>query len=213
MISLDKRPELFVDLAKIEPSIFVDLKYFSGDNFIGSRVEGYEEEICYLTKPAALALQRVQHELNIFGLGLKVFDAYRPQQAVDHFIRWCGEKGDAPTQNRFFPKLSRSDLFDKGYLIRHSSHTRGSTVDLTIVDSRSGIELDMGTEFDFFGERSWFDATAISAQARANRMLLQTMMQQHGFVPFQQEWWHFTLQDEPYTDQYFNFSVSGQSTS
>jgi D-alanyl-D-alanine dipeptidase len=208
VINKDKRPELFVDLLKIEPSILIDLKYYSGDNFIGSRVEGYEEELCYITKPAALALQRVQHELNSFGLGIKVFDAYRPQKAVDHFIRWCGEEGAVATQQRFFPALSRPDLFAKGYLIRHSSHTRGSTVDLTIVDIDSGIELDMGTEFDFFGPESWFDSQVISAQARANRMLLQTVMVQHGFVPFHQEWWHFTLQDEPYTDQYFNFPIS-----
>ncbi|WP_286240292.1 M15 family metallopeptidase [Neptuniibacter halophilus] len=202
------QPELFVDLQQLEPGILIDLKYYTGDNFVGSRINGYEAERCLLTKPAALALQRVQHELKGFGLGLKVFDAYRPQRAVDHFIAWCAETGDTPTRKRFFPALERPDLFARGYLIRHSSHTRGSTVDLTLVDLANAEELAMGTEFDFFGEASWFDSQAVSPQARANRMLLQSVMQLHGFVPFQQEWWHFTLQDEPCPDQYFDFVIA-----
>lgn len=201
------RPELFANILDVEPSIIVDLKYFTGDNFVGTKINGYESAICWITKPAASALQRVQHELAEFGLGLKIFDAYRPQRAVDHFISWCDLSEPCDTQKRFFPDLRRSDLFKKGYLIKQSSHSRGSTVDLTIVDLNSGLELEMGTEFDFFGPESWFDCQSISAEARANRMLLQRVMQQNGFVPFQQEWWHFTLQDEPYTGRYFDFVI------
>lgn len=202
------KPELFVDLLEVDSSIVIDLKYFTGDNFVGESICGYLSETCLLTKPAALALQRVQHSLAEFGLGLKVFDAYRPQRSVDQFIEWCDQDGANPTQARFFPTLQRPELFSKGYLIRHSSHTRGSTVDLTLIDLDSKEELDMGTEFDFFGPESWFDSNSVSAQVRANRMLLQRVMVQHGFVPFHQEWWHFTLQDEPFPNQYFDFEIS-----
>lgn len=201
------RPELFTNILDVEPSIAIDLKYFTGDNFVGTRVSGYDSETCWITRPAAIALQRVQHELSEFGLGLKIFDAYRPQRAVDHFIGWCEIAEPCSTQERFFPDLNRSDLFKKGYLVKHSSHSRGSTVDLTIIDLESGTELEMGTEFDYFGPESWFDCQSISLEARANRMLLQRVMEQNGFVPFQQEWWHFTLQGEPYPTKYFDFVI------
>lgn len=204
---IDLKPELFVDLNDIDPSIAVDLKYYSGDNFIGERIDGYELPVCLLTQPAAMALQRVQQQLAEFGLGLKVFDAYRPQRAVDHFIAWSNAQGENPHKAHYYPSLQRQELFAKGYLIKHSSHSRGSTVDLTLIDLQQGEELEMGTCFDFFGPESWFDAQQPSAQARANRMLLQQMMALHGFVPFQQEWWHFTLQDEPFPQQYFDFII------
>ncbi len=200
-------PKGFVDLNDLIDDLQVDLKYFTGDNFIGAQVRGYERSRCIITQAAAQALVRVQQTLSEFGLGLKIFDAYRPQMAVDHFIQWCGEITAPVTQSRFFPDLQPAELFSKGYLIKHSSHSRGSTVDLTLIDSVSGEELDMGTEFDFFGPLSWFDATKVSAQARANRMLLQQTMVQHGFVPFHQEWWHFTLADEPFPSRYFDFPI------
>ncbi|WP_297311681.1 M15 family metallopeptidase [Neptuniibacter sp.] len=202
------KTELFVDLLASDPSISMDLKYFTGDNFVGEKIAGYEREICLITQPAAQALERVQQQLATFGLGLKVFDAYRPQRAVNHFINWCGSEGPCLTQSRFFPDLERNQLFSEGYLVRHSSHSRGSTVDLTLVDRQTGQELEMGTEFDFFGPESWFDCLTVSGQARANRMLLQQVMVQHGFVPFHQEWWHFTLQDEPYPNRYFDFPIN-----
>ena len=207
MDRVNLKPELFVELGEIEPSIVVDLKYYSGENFVGESIEGYAEHRCLITHPAAIALQRVQHQLAEFGLGLKVFDAYRPQRAVDHFITWSNSQGDNPHKQNFYPTLQRHELFSKGYLIKHSSHSRGSTVDLTLIDLQQGEELDMGTCFDFFGPESWFDAQQVSPQARANRMLLQQMMTLHGFVPFQQEWWHFTLQDEPFPNQYFDFII------
>jgi D-alanyl-D-alanine dipeptidase len=204
----EDRPELFVDMMSIIPGLRVDLKYFSGDNFIGEKVVGYERELCLITRPAAQALLRVQHELASFGLGLKVFDAYRPQRSVNHFIDWCDQPGPSLTQSRFFPTLQRNELFSQGYLVRHSSHSRGSTVDLTLIDLATDTELAMGTEFDFFGPESWFDSQTVTAQARANRMLLQGLMVQHGFVPFHQEWWHFTLQDEPFPDRCFDFPIA-----
>ena len=200
-------PSLFTDVKLIVPDIHIDLKYFTGDNFLGCAVDGYEAERCLMTLPTAKALARVQHSLAVFGLGLSVFDAYRPQQAVDHFIRWTEGGGPNSTQAEYFPGLEPKDLFQQGYLVKHSSHSRGSTVDLTLIDLETGHALDMGTRFDFFGLASWFDCPSIQGQARANRMLLQQVMVQNGFLPFQQEWWHFTLQDEPYPNQYFDFPI------
>lgn len=202
-----QRPDLFVDLHTVAPDILLDMKYFTGDNFVGERIAGYESNLCLLTRPAASALQRVQKALAAFGLGLKVFDGYRPQQAVDHFLRWSQDHQDVRHKAHYYPGLEKPELFERGYLVHHSSHSRGSTVDLTLVDRDSGCELDMGTCFDFFGTRSWIDSLSIPTQARANRMLLQQVMEQHGFVPFQQEWWHFTLQDEPYPNTCFDFPV------
>lgn len=201
-------PALFTDVKQVVPDIHIDLKYFTGDNFLGCPVDGYEAELCLITLPAAQALARVQQTLAVFGLGLSVFDAYRPQRAVDHFIRWTEDDSPNVTQDEYFPGLEPKDLFQQGYLVKHSSHSRGSTVDLTLIDLETGIELNMGTRFDFFGPASWFDCPSVHGQARANRMLLQQVMVQNGFLPFQQEWWHFTLQDEPYPDQYFDFPIS-----
>ncbi|MFT6470409.1 MAG: D-alanyl-D-alanine dipeptidase [Neptuniibacter pectenicola] len=208
LLDVTARPASFVELNTVIPNVVVELKYFTGDNFVGSRVNGYEREVCLITHPAAQALLRVQHELASFGLGLKVFDAYRPQRAVDHFIDWCREVGPCATQSRFFPDLAKEELFSKGYLVRYSSHSRGSTVDLTLIDLVSQTELEMGTEFDFFGPESWIDHQQIPRQARANRMLLQKLMMQQGFVPYHHEWWHFTLQGELYTDTYFDFLIA-----
>ncbi|MBY4678342.1 M15 family metallopeptidase [Marinobacterium arenosum] len=201
------RPELFVDLNELAPDILVELKYFDGDNFVGQPIDGYRANRCWLTRPAATALAHVQRQLSEVSLGLKVFDGYRPQRAVDHFIRWTESPGEGERRADFFPDLSKSQLFSEGYLIRRSSHSRGSTVDLTLVDAASGEELEMGTRFDLFGPGSWIDSRAVSGQAQANRLLLRELMGQHGFLPFHQEWWHFTLQDEPFPDRYFDFPV------
>ena len=203
-----QRPDLIVDLLSIAPTIQLDLKYLTGDNFVGDRIEGYDAELCLISRPAASALQRVQQALAEFGLGLKVFDAYRPQRSVDHFLRWSEDHQDIRHKADYYPELAKPELFSKGYLVQHSSHSRGSTVDLTVIDLGSGEELEMGTRFDFFGEESWIDCQSISAQARGNRMLLQHVMVQHGFVPFHHEWWHFTLQDEPYPATCFDFPIA-----
>jgi len=204
-----QRPAQFVDLLTVVPTLRLDLKYLTGDNFVGDRIDGYETQLCLITRPAASALLRVQQALAEFGLGLKVFDAYRPQRSVDHFLRWSEDHADVRHKAAYYPSLEKPELFSKGYLVQHSSHSRGSTVDLTIIDRETGAELEMGTRFDFFGPESWIDCQTISAQARANRMLLQHVMVQHGFVPFHHEWWHFTLQDEPYPDTCFDFPIAG----
>lgn len=202
------RPDLFVDLLAVAPDIRLDLKYCGADNFVGGRIDGYEAQCCWLTRPAAQALRQVQQVLAEQGLGLLVFDGYRPQRAVDHFIRWSQQPCDGRTKADYYPGLAKADLFREGYLAKRSSHSRGSTVDLTLADLHSGAALEMGTRFDFFGPASWIDCQSISAQARANRLLLQGLMVQHGFVPFHHEWWHFTLQDEPCPDRYFDVPIT-----
>ncbi|ANG61193.1 peptidase M15 [Marinobacterium aestuarii] len=201
----------FVDLTDQLPGIVLDLKYCSSDNFMGTPVDGYEAPKAWLTEPAALALVGVQRTLARFDLGLKIFDAYRPQRAVDHFLRWCDSPCEAALKARYYPSLEKAELFSEGYLSKSSSHSRGSTVDLTIVslnnsDDRSA-ELDMGTIFDFFGPESWLDYDRLPLQARANRLLLQQLMVDAGFIPFHHEWWHFTLRDEPYPHTAFDIPI------
>lgn len=201
----------FVDLTDQLPGIVLDLKYCSSDNFMGTPVDGYEAPKAWLTEPAALALVGVQRALGRFDLGLKIFDAYRPQRAVDHFLRWCDSPCEAALKARYYPSLEKAELFSEGYLSKSSSHSRGSTVDLTIVslnnsDDRSA-ELDMGTIFDFFGPESWLDYDRLPLQARANRLLLQQLMVDAGFIPFHHEWWHFTLRDEPYPHTAFDIPI------
>jgi len=200
--------ELFVDIKSLIPGLVVDLKYASADNFVGEPIEGYSANQAWLTAPAAQALQAVQHELNSAGLGLKVFDAYRPQRAVNHFLRWTQGATDPVLAAQYYPGLKAEELFTQGYLLARSSHSRGSTVDLTLISLDRSEELDMGTRFDFFGTRSWIDSTDVSAQASANRLLLREVMERHGFVPFHHEWWHFTLADEPYPNTYFDIPIA-----
>lgn len=203
-------PEKFVNLEEVIPDIKIDLRYYSGNNFIGKRIDGYHADKALMTRKAAKALKKVQDDLGDFGLSLKIFDAYRPQRAVDHFVRWAEDIDDTKMKTIFYPWVSKKDLFEKGYIAAKSSHSRGSTVDLTIVPrdaSPLADGLDMGSGFDFFSEKSWPDSIAVSPQARANRMLLQTLMKKHGFVPYSKEWWHFTYKDEPFLDTYFDFPI------
>lgn len=199
-------PEGFVYLEEAVPGIRVDLRYCTARNFVGAPIDGYLKPRAILTVEAAGALAKVQEELRPFGLGLKVFDAYRPQQAVDHFVRWARDLEDVRMKEEFYPEVAKEDLFKEEYIADRSSHTRGSTVDVTLVDL-SGRELDMGSGFDFFDPRSWpRDATMTPAQ-RSHRLLLQLLMRKHGFEPYPREWWHFTLVDEPFPETYFNFPV------
>jgi D-alanyl-D-alanine dipeptidase len=202
-------PSGFVDTGEAVPGIEVELRYFTEDNFVGTVIDGYETERCYMTAEAAAALKNVQAELESFGLGLKVFDAYRPQRAVDHFVRWAEDLGDTKMKARYYPEVEKKNLFRDGYIAAKSGHSRGSTVDLTIVSRDTGVpvELDMGTGWDYFGPKSWPSSTEVSAEARANRLLLRSLMVKHGFHPLAEEWWHFTLVDEPFPDTYFNFPV------
>ena len=200
-------PSGFVDLQKTVPSIVVELRYSGKNNFVGKPIDGYEAQVCYISTPAAVALKSVQEELLAFGLGLKIFDAYRPQRAVDHFVRWAKDLNDTKMKASYYPDVLKSELFDKGYIAARSGHSRGSTVDLTLIDLATANELDMGTGFDFFSPLSWPTSMAVSSQQRVNRLLLRSVMLRHGFRPLAEEWWHFTLANEPYPTTYFDFLV------
>lgn len=202
-------PKGFVYLDEVVPQLQVELRYAGSHNFVGDRIDGYLSQRPIITRQAALALKKVQEELRPFGLGLKVFDAYRPQRAVDHFVRWAKDLKDTRTKSEFYPQVNKEHLFRDDYIAYKSGHSRGSTIDLTIValDDKEARELPMGTAFDFFGPQSWPEHKNIPAEQRAHRMLLQALMKKHGFKPYPKEWWHFTLANEPYPETYFNFPV------
>lgn len=203
----DTKPSDFVYLSAVAPSIQQDIRYFSTNNFIGRRIQGYIHPVCILTKPAALALVKVQQALNPLGLGLKIFDGYRPQIAVDDFVQWSQQKKDQKMKMDYFPRVNKADFFKLGYIAEHSGHTRGSTVDLTIFNLKTQQELDMGTRFDFMDRRSHPLTGQVTRLQFRNRMLLRKLMLQYGFVGASTEWWHFTLKNEPYKNTYFNFLV------
>ncbi|MCH7613192.1 MAG: M15 family metallopeptidase, partial [Candidatus Marinimicrobia bacterium] len=173
-------PEGFVYLNDVIPDIKIELRYYTDDNFVGERIDGYLKPKCILSKRAALALKKVQADLKPFGLGLKVYDAYRPQHAVDHFIRWAKDIKNIKMKGKYYPDLAKKDLFKEGYIAAKSSHTRGSTVDVTIITLDSKRELDMGSGYDFFNPKSWPNNPSMTANQRAHRMLLQTLMTDHG---------------------------------
>lgn len=198
----------FVLLADYVPGIVQEIRYYSTYNFVGERVDGYEEPVALLTREAARALKMVSNEMNVMGYRLKIFDAYRPANAVRHFVLWGIEDLDLRMKPYFYPSLEKQELFVKGYIASKSSHSRGSTVDLTLLDMRTGKEVDMGSPFDLFDEISHPDYTGISQEQYENRMRLQQAMVRNGFEPIDCEWWHFTLKDEPYPDTYFTFPVS-----
>ena len=203
----ERRPDSFVDAARIAPGLLVEARYAGAHNFVGRPIEGYDKPICYLTKPAAAALAQVVADLEPRGLTIKVFDCYRPERAVAHFARWARNLGDVKMKSEFYPHVDKSTLFRDGYIAARSGHSRGSTADLTLARRSDGKELDMGTPFDFFSPRSWPSDNSIGAEAQANRALLTQAMQKRGFRPYDKEWWHFTLRHEPYPETYFNFPV------
>mgnify|MGYP001198257860 CR=1 FL=1 len=210
-VSAGELPDGFVDVQSVIPDLRLELRYLTTNNFIGRPVDGYLAGRCIMTRRAAAALKEVQDELRPFGLGLKVFDAYRPRRAVDHFVRWARDLADTRMKASYYPDVAKKDLFRLGYIADRSSHSRGSTIDLTIVAmEKSGAcrDLDMGTGFDLFDPASHPVSTAVTAEQRALRLLLRSLMLRHGFVPYEQEWWHFTLTDEPYPDTYFDFPVT-----
>ncbi len=198
----------FVVLADYVPHIVQEIRYYSTYNFIGERIDGYEEPSALLTIEAARALKSVSSELLVRGLRLKVFDAYRPACAVKQFILWGIEDQDVRMKPYFYPDLEKQELFAKGYIAKKSSHSRGSAVDLTLLDMKTGKELDMGSPFDLFSEVSHPDYKGITAEQYENRMVLQHVMLRNGFQPIDCEWWHFSLEHEPYPDTYFAFPVS-----
>ena len=200
-------PEGFVYARDIIPELKVELRYYSSNNFVGKRVDGYKSNKLILTKQTALALKQVQVELQSQNLCLKVYDGYRPQQAVNHFMRWAKHLNDTINKKTFYPDVEKKNLFLEEYIATRSGHSRGSTVDLTIVDGNTGKPLNMGSAYDFFGEASWVDYQNITDRQKVNRELLQTIMLKYGFRNYPKEWWHFTLRWEPFPDSYFDFPI------
>ena len=198
----------FVLLADYVPHIVQEIRYYSTYNFIGERIDGYEAPCALLTKETARALKAASNELFVQGYRLKVFDAYRPACAVKQFVLWGIEDTDIRMKPYFYPDLPKQELFLRGYIAKQSSHSRGSAVDLTLLDMKTGKEVDMGSPFDLFSEVSHPDYRGITPEQYENRMLLQKVMVRNGFAPIDCEWWHFCLKDEPYPDTYFTFPVT-----
>jgi zinc D-Ala-D-Ala dipeptidase len=200
------RPAEFVRLSDADPSVRHEIRYFGSDNFVGSPIDGYTKPSCWLTQPAAHALSAVQKALVKEGLSLKVFDCYRPQRAVDHFVRWAKDLSDLKQKARYFPKVEKSRLFADGYIASRSGHSRGSTLDLTLVDKK-GRELDMGTPYDFFDPASHTLHPSVTGRARANRLRLVEAMKAAGFRNYEKEWWHYTLEPELFPETQFDFPI------
>ena len=201
----------FVLLSEAVPDAILEIRYYSTYNFVGDRINGYEEPLAMLTTEAAAALKEVSDELMSKGYRLKIFDAYRPQMAVTHFMDWALDAEDTRMKEYFYPELDKTVLFPQGYIAEHSGHSRGSTVDLTLFDMNTEREVDMGGTFDYFGELSHPDYTEITEEQYAMRMMLREVMMKHGFRPLEEEWWHFTLEDEPYQNTYFTFPINSDS--
>jgi zinc D-Ala-D-Ala dipeptidase len=200
------RPEGFVDAAAVVPGLVVEMRYAGADNFVGRPIAGYERPLCLLTREAAAALAQVQQDLAARGLGLKVFDCYRPARAVAHFVRWAKDMGDRARPD-FYPRVDKRTLFRDGYIAARSGHSRGSTVDLTLVRLADGREVDMGSPFDLFDARSALRFADLPETARQNRALLAAAMRQRGFLAYHKEWWHYVLRDEPYPGTVFDFPI------
>ncbi len=200
-------PEGFVYVKKIIPDMDFELRYYTKNNFVGRRIEGYNANKLILTKETALALKQVHEALQNQNLCLKVYDGYRPQRAVNHFMRWAENLNDTINKAAFYPDIDKKNLFEEQYIATRSGHSKGSTVDVTIIDGNTGKPLDMGGNYDFFGEASWVDYQNLSDAQKANRQLLQTMMLKYGFKNYQKEWWHFTLKNEPFPNTFFDFPI------
>ncbi|WP_448683053.1 M15 family metallopeptidase [Pseudomonas nicosulfuronedens] len=197
----------FVYLDQILKTARYEVRYAGDDNFVGEPIDGYQKARIILTREAAAALAAVEKDVALSGLALKIFDGYRPQRAVDEFRRWAADPQDVRQKARYYPQLDKPALFRDGYIAKHSGHSRGSTVDLTLVDAKSGEELDMGSPFDFFGPISHHGTALVSVQQTRNRETLRQAMLRHGFEPYSAEWWHYTLKAEPYPKTYFDFPV------
>ncbi|MFE0879846.1 M15 family metallopeptidase [Streptomyces smyrnaeus] len=230
-----KAPEEFVALRDVAPTIRQDIRYFTEHNFVGERIDGYRRPMCIVTEDTAKALARAQRSLLRRGYTLKVYDCYRPQRAVDHFVRWAEDLDDEKMKREFYPRVEKNRLFEDGYIAEKSGHSRGSTVDITVVELpakptrpyRPGEPLvpcyapqderfpdnsvDMGTGFDCFDTLSHTDDPRITEEQRSNRQLLKTTLERQGFTNLPEEWWHFTHKPETFPDTYFDFPVSRHS--
>ena len=202
----NKLPRGFVYIDEVINDVDIDIRYSNDNNFIGKKINGYNQSAAIGTKELALALQEIQNDLKHFGYGVKIFDAYRPQKAVNHFSRWS-TNDDVLMKDLFYPNIEKRDLFKEGYIASRSGHSRGSTIDLTIINLKTKEELDMGTSYDFFGIESSYDYSGLTYEQNSNRLLLYSVMKKYGFKSLKSEWWHFTLENEPFPDTYFNFNV------
>jgi zinc D-Ala-D-Ala dipeptidase len=204
--AVQERPTAFVDAATVVPGLVPEMRYAGTHNFTGRPIDGYQAPRCLLTREAAEGLANVARDLAPRGLAIKAFDCYRPTRAVDNFIRWARDFNDQAARAEFYPNVDKRTLFRDGYIASHSGHSRGSTIDMTLVRADGG-ELDMGTHFDFFSPTSWTNNATVTSEQHANRMLLVAAMRRRGFRNYDKEWWHFTLASEPFPDTYFNFPV------
>jgi D-alanyl-D-alanine dipeptidase len=230
-------PAEFVDVQRLAPSIQLEMRYSSDDNFVGERIEGYEASVCYLAKPAAEALAALQQSMLADGFSLMMFDCYRPQRAVDHFVRWSIDPSQT-TKNDYYPRIDKSALFDEGYIAHRSGHTRGSTIDVGLIrqseagrnpsqpndavrprvcqahfeQSRASGHVDFGSDYDCFDELSHTNSLLVSEEARANRAYLVKKMSEFGFVNYDKEWWHFTFKPERFPNTYFDFPIRNQTS-
>lgn len=197
----------FVCVADAIPDVIQEMRYYTTYNFIGARIDGYDAPIALLTRETVDALRAASEDAAALGYRFKIYDAYRPQSAVDHFVRWAQDSSDQKMKRYFYPDLEKSELLRQGYIARSSAHSRGSAVDLTLLNMNTGAEADMGGRFDWFGESSHPDYADLTADQLENRRLLQTIMKSHGFYPSGCEWWHFTLENEPFPDTAFTFPI------
>jgi len=197
----------FVYLKDIDDSIIIDLNYYTSENFTGQLVEGYHSNNAILTKESALALSNAQDDFNKLGYSLILYDAYRPQRAVDFFVQWSKNLNDTINKKIYYPNIKKSELFKLGYIAYKSGHSRGSTVDVSLVEISTHKELDMGTIFDYFGVESHTFFDGITEKQKSNRLILYEIMSNNGFKNYSKEWWHFTLENEPYKE-YFDFLVN-----
>ena len=200
-------PKGFSYLKKIDSTIQKELRYCTSNNFIGTSINSYEEDVLITSTKAGIALKKIQTIFLIKGYSLKIFDAYRPQTAVTHFVRWARATNDTLMKKKYYPKLNKRHLFRLGYISSRSGHSRGSSIDLTLVDLKTGKELDMGSPYDFFGEISHITFNNITELQKQNRKLLRETMSKNGFRPYKNEWWHFTLRNEPFPKTYFDFPI------
>lgn len=198
----------FVSISDVIPDAVLEVRYYSAYNFVGERIDSYEAPIAYLTREAAYALKNASDELKKQGFLIKIYDAYRPQSAVDHFVRWANDPNATEMKSAFYPNVDKSELFSNGYIAKKSSHSRGSAVDLTLVDASSGCDVDMGCGFDFFGDIAHaYRTDGLTKTQINNRSVLRKAMTESGFLPLAEEWWHFSLKDEPYPNTYFDFPI------
>jgi len=220
----------FVYLNDIAPSIIQDIRYYSDNNFVGSRIDGYKANCAMMAHQTALLLRSVQEDFASLGFSLVIYEGYRPQKATEHFLKWSQDPLDSKMRSLYYPRVNKSDLFNAGYIAKRSSHTRGAAVDVSLIQlnkklhspiSRKrklndGTELtylddgsqDMGSHFDLLDEASWHDSNLVTQEQSQMRNLLRSQMQKHGFKMYQKEWWHYSLKNEPFPETYFDFDIA-----